>query len=73
MEPTIKLRVKEIAESKGIGQKDLIQMSGVTQQLMHRYWHNYVQSVSFEQLARIAIALQVQPGDLIGFVENTPV
>lgn len=60
-----KLRVKEVAESKGINQKKLIELSGMTDQLIYRYWHNYTKSVSLEQIECIANALSVEPGELI--------
>lgn len=66
-----KLRVKEIAESKGINQKRLIELSGMTDQLIYRYWHNYTKSVSLDQIERIADALNVEPGDLIAREVNT--
>lgn len=60
-----KLRVKEVAESKGINQKKLIELSGMTDQLIYRYWHNYTRSVSLDQIERIAKALGVKSGDLL--------
>lgn len=60
-----KLRVKEVAESKGITQKKLIELSGQTDQLIYRYWHNFTQSVSLDQIEHIAKALGVKSGDLI--------
>lgn len=60
-----KLRVKEVAESKGVNQKKLSEMSGMTDQLIYRYWHNYTRSVSLEQIECIAKALGVKSGDLI--------
>lgn len=60
-----KLQVKEIAESKGINQKKLIELSGMTDQLIYRYWHNYTRSVSLEQIEQIAKALGVKSGDLL--------
>jgi DNA-binding Xre family transcriptional regulator len=46
-------------------QKDVAAKSGVTLQLLNRYWHNHIQSVNLEQLGNIAEALGVEPGDLI--------
>lgn len=60
-----KLQIKEVAESKGIIQKRLIELSGMTPQLVYRYWHGYTRSVSLDQLGKIAKALGVNSGDLI--------
>lgn len=60
-----KLRVKEVAESKNITQTQIIERSGVTPQLLHRYWHNYTGSVSLDQIEKIARALGVKSGDLL--------
>lgn len=60
-----KLRVREVAESKQVTQTQIIERSGVTPQLLHRYWHNYTGSVSLEQIEKIAKALGVRSGELI--------
>jgi DNA-binding Xre family transcriptional regulator len=59
------LRIKEIAQAKGMKQYELAEKSGVTPQLLNRYWNNNVQRVDLEELNKIAIALGVEPGDLI--------
>ena len=61
----IRLRIKEIAEAKGMKQYQLVEKSGVTPQLLNRYWNNNIQRVDLEELNKIAIALGVAPGDLI--------
>jgi DNA-binding Xre family transcriptional regulator len=61
----IRLRIKEMADAKGIKQYQLAQRSGVTPQLLNRYWNNNIQRVDLEELNKIAIALEVAPGDLI--------
>lgn len=65
-----KLRIKEIAEAKGINQSQLQIKSGVTPPLLHRYWHNRVVEVKLEALEKIAKALGVKPGDLIASDED---
>lgn len=67
---SIRLRIKEIAVAKGIKQYQLAERSGVTPQLLNRYWNNNIQRVDLEELNKIAIALGVAPGDLI--VGNNP-
>ena len=60
-----KLRIKEIAQAKGMNQSRLQIKSGVTPPLLHRYWHNRIVEVKLEALEKIAKALGVKPGDLI--------
>jgi DNA-binding Xre family transcriptional regulator len=61
----IRLRISEVAKSKGLNQSQLQIKAGVTPQLLNRYWHSHTQSVAFEPLEKIAIALGVNPGDLL--------
>lgn len=61
----VRLQVKELAQKKGMNQKALAEKSGVTIQLLNRYWNNNVQRVDLEELDKIAVALDVEPGDLI--------
>lgn len=67
----VHLIIKEIAQSKGLNQSQLQIKSGVTPQLLNRYWRNHTQSVAFEPLEKIAKALGVKPGDLIVSDEYT--
>lgn len=66
----IRLRIKEAAKEKGLNQSQLQIKAGVTPQLLNRYWHNHTQSVAFEQLEKIAKALDVDPGDLIEVTDD---
>lgn len=61
-----RLRIKEIAQSQGLKQNALATKSGVTEQLLSRYWNNHVMRVDLHELDKIARALNVEPGDLIG-------
>jgi transcriptional regulator with XRE-family HTH domain len=61
----VRLQVKELAQKKGMTQKALAEKSGVTVQLLNRYWNNNIQRVDLEELNKIAKALGVKPGDLI--------
>ncbi|HET8910568.1 MAG TPA: helix-turn-helix transcriptional regulator [Ktedonobacteraceae bacterium] len=61
----IKLRIKELAQEKGLKQYELAEKSGVTPQLLSRYWNNNMQRVSLEHLDLIAKVLGVKAGDLI--------
>jgi transcriptional regulator with XRE-family HTH domain len=60
-----KLRIKELAQARGLKQYQLAERSGVTPQLLNRYWNNHTQSVALDQLEKIARALGVKAGDLI--------
>ncbi|HEX7736684.1 MAG TPA: helix-turn-helix transcriptional regulator [Ktedonobacteraceae bacterium] len=60
-----RLQVKEVAQKKNLTQKALAEKSGVTIQLLNRYWNNNIQRVDLEELNKIAIALGVEPGELI--------
>jgi len=60
-----KLRVKEIAEAQGIKQSHLQIAAAITPPLLYRYWHNKTTTINLAELEKIAIALRVEPGDLI--------
>lgn len=66
----VRLRIKELAQSRGMLQKDVAAKSGVTLQLLNRYWHNHIQNVNLEQLGNIARALGVEAGDLVESVNE---
>lgn len=68
----IRLRIKELATERGLKQYELAEQSGVTDQLLNRYWNNNTQRVSLDHLARIARALKVKPGELIESSEEDP-
>lgn len=73
-----RLRIKEIAEQKNISQIELSKRSGVTAQLINRYWNYPMQRVELDALIKIAKALKVKFADLIDtegeddFEEDTP-
>lgn len=60
-----KLRIKEIAEQQHINQRDLAEKSGVTAQLINRYWNYPMQRVELDALVKIAKALGVRFADLV--------
>ena len=61
----LKLRVKEIAEARGLNRNQLQLKSGVTLPLLTRYWNSTTTEVKLDALDKIARALDVKPGDLI--------
>jgi transcriptional regulator with XRE-family HTH domain len=60
-----KLRIKEIAEQQQINQRQLAEKSGVTAQLVNRYWNYPMQRVELDSLVKIAKALGVRFADLV--------
>ncbi len=60
-----RLQVKEIAQKQGLNQRALAEKSGVTLQLLNRYWNNNVQRVDLDEMEKIAIALKVKIGELL--------
>lgn len=66
----IRLKIKELAQKKGMKQYELIEKSGVTPQLLSRYWNNNMQRVSLEHLDLIARALGVKVTDLFEETED---
>lgn len=61
----VRLQIKEIAQGQNLSQGKLIEKSGVTPQLMNRYWNNHIDGIKFDPLERIAKALGVAPGSLL--------
>ncbi len=60
-----KLKIKAVAELKGIKQSHLQIAAAVTPPLLYRYWHNKTNTVDLTELEKISKALGVAPGDLI--------
>jgi len=60
-----KLRIREIAESKGVIQSHLQIAAAVTPPLLNRYWNNKTSTVDLAELEKIEKALREKPGDLI--------
>jgi DNA-binding Xre family transcriptional regulator len=61
----LRLRVKELAEERGLNKNQLQLKSGVTLPQLTRYWNNDVDGVKLDALERIARALGVRAVDLI--------
>ncbi len=65
-----RLRIKEIAEQQHIQQIDLAKKSGVSAQLINRYWNYPMQRVDLDALVKIAKALNVKFADLVDTEES---
>lgn len=61
----IRLRIKEVADEKGISMHKLSQMSQVSYNIIRRMFNNPLQVTNTDTLGRIADALNVPPGELI--------
>lgn len=61
---SVSLAIQKIALDQGLDQETLADLSGVTPQLIGRYWNNRIQRVDLPILARIAEALKVPFCDL---------
>lgn len=64
-----KLRIKEVLEERGLMQKDLAQMMGITPAAIHKSMDG---SITFDKLGRIAAALNVPIADLIDDPSSPP-
>lgn len=70
----LRLRVKELADERGLNRNQLQLKSGVTLPLLTRYWNNETRAVTLDALERIARALGVKAVDLIEEIpESEPV
>ncbi len=61
----IRLKVREIAEQKGIGLSRLSRLADVHYRTIQGIWRNPYQGVNTKTLEKIARALEVQTADLI--------
>ena len=68
----LKLRVKELAISKGFNQSTLSRASDVPLDTIRRVWRNPYYEVRLSTLNKIAEALEVPPTDLFEDDKNTP-
>jgi putative transcriptional regulator len=66
--PVVALRfvLREILEQRGISQSELARRTGLSFTTIHRLAANKTAMVALRTLERIARALDVKPGDLIG-------
>ena len=67
----VKLRVKELAESKGYNMSSLSRASDVSFRTIKRLWKDPYHEVNVSTLAKIARALGVPTSELIEDVPNS--
>ncbi len=72
-----RLRVKELAEAKGMNISQLLLQanrlspkSSLSYPTVHALWHNRTKRPDLDTLAAVARALEVEPGELIGSGET---
>jgi DNA-binding Xre family transcriptional regulator len=68
----IRLRVKEVAEEKGVSMTQLTHMTFLAFNTVRSLWRNPTKPVSTETLERVAKALGVSVHSLIEEVEDVP-
>ena len=68
----IRLRIKEVAEQKGVNMSQLSRRSAVSFSTINRLWINPYKPISTEILDKMATALQVSVHDLIEDVPEEP-
>lgn len=66
----IRLRVKEVAAAKGIGQGKLQRMADMDIKTIRKIYRNPYTIVTTETLDKLAKALGVAPGELLELVED---
>ncbi len=66
----LRLRIKELADERGLNRNQLQLRSGVTLPLLTRYWNNKTGAVTLDALGKIARALGVKAVDLIEAVPD---
>lgn len=62
---SIRLRVAELAQARGMNQTDLAHRTGLTMNVVGRYWRDEVANLSRQSLEKLALALNVSARDLI--------
>ncbi len=68
----IRLKVKEVAESKGFSMGKLHRDAGVDRKTIQRIYREPKSEISTITLDRVATALGVHPCDLIEYIPNPP-
>lgn len=61
----IKLRVREVAESKGMTMQALSDKSGIAYSTVVDLWYDRTRRIDKKTLGSLCAALEVEPGDLI--------
>ena len=68
----ILLRIKDVAQMKGIGQGKLSRLADVDVKTIRKIFRNPAEIITTETLDKLATALRVDVHDLIEYIPNTP-
>jgi putative transcriptional regulator len=68
---SIRVRLKEIRESRGLSQNDLARKIGQSNNNIQRFEQKIARSITWETLNLLCEALNCQPGDLIVHVPDS--
>ena len=67
----IKLKIKELAEEKGLNMSQLQRKSGLTMSQIRRYWNNETTSIELDSLERLVHVLDcATAGELLEIVAD---
>jgi transcriptional regulator with XRE-family HTH domain len=61
----VHLRLRELADERGVTMSQLRKQSGLSRSQFHRYWHNQVKRPAPAMLSRLATLLDVDPAELL--------
>ena len=68
----LRLRIKEFAEERGYNMSSLSRASDVSFTTIKRYFRNPYSYATTDTLEKIALTLEVEVGDLVERVPDTP-
>jgi DNA-binding Xre family transcriptional regulator len=66
----IRLRVKELAEKRGLNMAQLARKADIDQRTLRRIYRDPTQEISALVLGKLATALNVSPGDLLEVIDD---
>ena len=60
-----RLRLRELAEARGLNMSQVQRQTGLTMGQVRRYWYNDTSLVALDALSALARLLNVTPGELL--------
>jgi len=67
----VKLKLRELAEQRNLNLSQVQRETGLTMGLVRRYWYNDTSSVQLDAICKLALLLDVMPGELFEFESAT--
>ncbi|WP_103108743.1 helix-turn-helix domain-containing protein [Brevibacillus reuszeri] len=67
----IRFRLGEVMEQRGLDQKDIIEITGLSRNTVKVLALGAIARVDFESLNKLCMALSVTPGDLIEYTPDS--